>query len=91
MGRAEKSSKYRKVSVWNWMGTIILTAIPVVNIIMLIILIATAKTRTRRNFAIASLVLIVLAFLLTAAAVVFFGEEIINWMQAFNLTGLLGK
>lgn len=75
----EKTGK--SVSVWNWIGTLLLAAIPVVNIITMIVLIVRARTRTRRNFAIAALALEVFFLLLFAAALVFFGEEIITWLQ----------
>ena len=37
MARTEKSNKYRKVSFWNWLGTLILFSIPGVNVIALIL------------------------------------------------------
>ena len=79
----EKTGK--SVSVWNWIGTLLLSAIPVVNIITMIVLIVRARTRTRRNFAIAALALEVFFLLLFAAALVFFGEEIITWLQTVRI------
>ncbi len=79
----EKTGK--SVSVWNWIGTLLLAAIPVVNIITMIVLIVRARTRTRRNFAIAALALEVFFLLLFAAALVFFGEEIITWLQTVRI------
>ena len=79
----EKTGK--SVSVWNWIGTLLLAAIPVVNIITMIVLIVSARTRTRRNFAIAALALEVFFLLLFAAALVFFGEEIITWLQTVRI------
>ena len=75
----EKTGK--SVSVWNWIGTLLLAAIPVVNLITMIVLIIKARTRTRRNFAIAALALEIFFLLLFAAGLVFFGEEIITWLQ----------
>jgi len=86
-----KDRAAKSVSVWNWMGTLILTAIPVINIIAMIVLIARARTRTRRNFAIAVLVFAVLALLLPAAALAFFGEEIVTWLQTLNLSALFAE
>ena len=79
----EKTGK--SVSVWNWIGTLLLAAIPVVDIITMIVLIVRARTRTRRNFAIAALALEVFFLLLFAAALVFFGEEIITWLQTVRI------
>ena len=76
MARTEKSSKYRKVSVWNWMGTLILCSIPGVNIIALILTIILAKAQAKRSFAIAWLVLTLLGAALVCAAFLVFPEEI---------------
>ena len=76
MGRAEKTNKYRKVSVWNWMGTLILFSIPGVNILALILTIIFAKAQAKRSFAIASLVLMVLCAALVFAAFLVFPEEL---------------
>ena len=81
----EREKTGKSVSVWNWIGTLLLAAIPVVNIITMIVLIVRARTRTRRNFAIAALALEVFFLLLFAAALVFFGEEIITWLQTVRI------
>ena len=80
----EKTGK--SVSVWNWIGTLLLAAIPVVNLITMIVLIIKARTRTRRNFAIAALALEIFFLLLFAAGLVFFGEEIITWLQTVQIS-----
>lgn len=80
----EKTGK--SVSVWNWIGTLLLAAIPVVNLITMVVLIIKARTRTRRNFAIAALALEIFFLLLFAAGLVFFGEEIITWLQTVQIS-----
>lgn len=80
----EKTGK--SVSVWNWIGTLLLAAIPVVNLITMIVLIIKARTRTRRNFAVAALALEIFFLLLFAAGLVFFGEEIITWLQTVQIS-----
>lgn len=80
----EKTGK--SVSVWNWIGTLLLAAIPVVNLITMIVLIIKARTRTRRNFAIAALALEIFFLLLFASGLVFFGEEIITWLQTVQIS-----
>lgn len=59
MGRADKN-KNKRVSVLNWMGTLILCAIPGINLIALILFIIFAKAQSKRSFAIASLLLLIL-------------------------------
>ena len=76
MARSEKSMKYRKVSVWNWMGTLILLSIPGINIITLILTIILAKAQAKRSFAIAMLLLWILCAALVCAAFVVFGAEL---------------
>ena len=68
--------KYRKVSVWNWIGTLILLSIPGVNIIALILTIILAKAQAKRSFAIAVLILTVLCAVLVSAAFIVFGAEL---------------
>ena len=80
----EKTGK--SVSVWNWIGTLLLAAIPVVNLITMSVLIIKARTRTRRKFAIAALALEIFFLLLFAAGLVFFGEEIITWLQTVQIS-----
>ena len=75
MARTEKS-KSKKVSVWNWMGTLILCSIPGVNIIALILFIILAKAPAKRSFAIAALILMILAFALVFAAFLIFPDEL---------------
>lgn len=76
MAGKEKSGKGKRISVWNWMGTLILCSIPLVNIITLILTIILAKTRSKRNFAIAALILMVLGAVLICAAFIVFGAEL---------------
>ena len=76
MGRADKTNKYRKVSVWNWMGTLIVCSIPGLNLIALILIIILAKAQAKRSFAIAMLLLWILLTALVFAAFLIFPEEL---------------
>ena len=76
MARAENKSKYKKVSVWNWLGTLILCSIPGVRLIALILFIIFAKAQSKRSFAIAMLVLDVLVGALAFAAVLVFPDQL---------------
>lgn len=69
MSHAEKKNR---VSVWNWLLTLILYAIPGVNLISCILFIIFAKTQPKRSSAIAMLILILLGAALTCAAFIFF-------------------
>ncbi len=75
MGRAE-NKRSRKVSIWNWMGTLILSAIPGVNIIAMILFIIFAKAPSKRSYAIAFLLLTLILALLGCAALIIFEQEI---------------
>lgn len=61
-------------SVLNWMGTLILYAIPGVNLIFLILSAIFAKSPAKRNFAIAGILLMVLCAILVFAAFAVFPE-----------------
>lgn len=70
--------KKKGVSILNWMGTLVLTSIPGVNIIALIIIAAASKTRSKRTFAGAALILIGLVIALIVAAFAVFGAELVE-------------
>lgn len=79
MARAEKSNKSgkgKRISIWNWMGTLIVCSIPGVNIIALILTIILAKSRSKRNFAIAALILMALCAVLLCAVFLLFPREL---------------
>ena len=68
-----KSSK-RQPSVLNWMGSLILYSIPGVNLIFLILSAIFAKSSSKRSFAIAGIVLMVLCAVLTFVAFMVFPD-----------------
>ena len=68
-----KTSK-RQPSVLNWLGSLILYAIPGVNLIFLILSAIFAKSTSKRSFAIAGILLIVLCALLTFLAFMLFPD-----------------
>ena len=73
---AEKSGKNKKVSVWNWLGTLILMAIPGVNLIALILFLIFAKAQAKRSYCIAVLILWLLGVVLVAAAFLIFPDQL---------------
>ena len=70
MSSADKNSKNvkRKVSVWNWLGTLILMGIPGVNVISAILFLIFGKAQAKRSFCIAWLILTVVGLVLLCAA-----------------------
>ena len=81
-----KNGKNRP-SVLNWMGTLILCGIPRVNLIFLILSIIFAKTGAKRNFAIASLLLMVLWLVLTCAAFAIWPDFFLRVSQSMRDAG----
>ena len=76
MARTENKSKNKKVSVWNWLGTLILCSIPGVRLIALILFIIFAKAQSKRSFAIAMLLLDLIAVALVVAAFLVFPDQL---------------
>ena len=81
-----KNGKNRP-SVLNWMGTLILYSSPGVNLIFLILSIIFAKTGAKRNFAIAGLLLMVLALVLLCAAFALFPDFFTRMAQSMREAG----
>ena len=81
-----KNSRNRP-SVLNWMGTLILYAIPGVNLIFLILTIIFAKSSAKRNFAIAALLLMILALIAIFAAFAFFPDFFTQLGQTLRENG----
>lgn len=60
--------KVADVSIWNWLGTIILAGIPVVNLIMLLVWAFGSSTPVAKsNWAKATLILMVLGVIVSMA------------------------
>ena len=76
MSRTEDTPRKRGISVVNWMGTLVLAAIPGVNIIALILFVVLGKSRSKRTFAAASLLLMAIFAVLFVAAFVVFGDRL---------------
>ena len=72
-----KSSR-RPPSVLNWLGTLILYSIPGINLIFLILTAIFAKSSAKRGFAIAGILLIILAVILTCVAFAVFPDYFNN-------------
>ena len=80
--KAEKT--YKKVSVMGWIGTLILSAIPVLNLILWLIWAFSAKRPSRRTFAGACLILTLLCAALIATAITLYGQQILEWARQID-------
>ena len=77
------------VSVMNWIGTLIVLAIPGVNIIMLFVWAITCKRASKRNFCIAVLVLSLIFIALSLALIAVYGSFIASWLEGLDAKWLL--
>jgi len=75
MARTEKT-KNKKISIINWMGTLLVCGIPGLNLVALILFIIFAKNPSKRSFAIASLLWMILVLALICAAFLVFPAEL---------------
>lgn len=82
------NGKKREISVLNWLGTLFLASIPVVNLILFIVWAITCKRVGKRNFAIAALILIAVFIVLAVLAIAFFAPQILSFLEW--LQGLMG-
>ena len=79
-----KNKNYRPVSIGGWIGTLLLSAIPGLNILLWIIWAIFAKRPSRKSFSIAMLILTVVFAALIAAAIIFFGADILDWARSLD-------
>lgn len=77
-GTRAETKRHSAISVGNWIWTVFLSLIPGVNVITFIVLIVVSKVPTKRNFAIASLIVAFLLVLLYLAAIMFFPDSLID-------------
>ena len=82
--KSKKGKGYKQVSVGGWIGTLLLSSIPVVNLIMWIIWAFAAKKPSRKTFAIACLILTLICAAIIAAVISFFGTQILEWARQLD-------
>ena len=80
---ATKNSK-RQPSVLNWMGSLILYSIPGINLIFLILSAIFAKSTSKRSFAIAGILLMVLSAILVFVAFMVFPDFFTKLTEALR-------
>ena len=79
----DRSKNTADMSVGAWVGTLILTAIPIVGFICLIVwaVSSSPEKRSRKNWAIAQFILMLICLVLTIALVAVYGSAIANLLQ----------
>ncbi len=77
------AKKSTDMSVGAWVGTLILTAIPIVGFICLIVwaVSSSPEKRSRKNWAIAQFILMLICLVLTIALVAVYGSAIANLLR----------
>lgn len=88
MSRTDATPRKRGISVLNWMGTLVLVAIPGVNIIALILYAFFGKSRSKRTFASAALILTAICVVLSVAAFMIFGDQLTEFANKISTESL---
>ena len=73
-----------RVSVGGWMGTILLSLLPLVNVVLWFAWAFTAKKPSRRTFAWACLILTLIAAGIAAVCVTLWGAQILEWARSLD-------
>ena len=73
---ARAKTKKNRISVWNWMGTLLLCSIPGVNLIALICFLIFGKNPSKKTFAGAVLLWALIGVIAVTAVLVAFPEEL---------------
>ena len=81
---AKKTAEYKAVSVGGWIVTLLLSAIPGLNLILWMIWAFAAKRPSRKSFAIALLILTLIFLSLMLLAACLYGEQILDWARSIN-------
>ena len=78
-----RSKNTADMSVGAWVGTLILTAIPIVGFICLIVwaVSSSPEKRSRKNWAIAQFILMLICLVLTIALIAVYGSAIANLLR----------
>lgn len=73
------------MSVGAWLGTLILSAIPVVGFICMIVwaVSGSGNKRSRKNWAIAQFILMFIGILLTAALIAVYGQTFLRILRMY--------
>ena len=75
---------YRPISVLGWLGTLALSCLPVINIVMWFIWAFTAKQPSRKTYARALLLIALILLIASAISVFIFGERMLEWARGID-------
>ncbi|MBQ3078809.1 MAG: hypothetical protein IJC48_02255 [Clostridia bacterium] len=75
------SKSVKKVSFFNWFITLIVSAIPGVNLLFFIGTTMFARNPSKRSYAVAALVLTLIILIALCVGIIFFGDEIVRWAE----------
>jgi len=84
--------KKNKISVLNWMGTLLLCAIPGVNVLAVILFLIFAKSPSKRSFAVAMLLWMLLLAVGIAAVMLALPEQVAwlsDWLRNYAANPVL--
>ncbi len=87
MSKKEKNlstADYKPVSVGGWIATLLLSAVPGVNLILWIIWSFAAKRPSRRSFASAMLILTLICALAALLVISLYGTQMLEWARQLN-------
>lgn len=84
MSRTEDKPRRKPISLLNWMLTLFVSAIPGVNIVGFVVMAIFAKSRAKRTFAGAALILTGIFIVLAVAAFLVFGDQIVEFTCNLN-------
>jgi len=74
---------YRPVSVMGWLGTLALSCLPVINIVMWFIWAFTARRPSRKTFARAMLLIALIFIAVSLILILIYGESMLEWARSF--------
>ena len=82
MARAKKSKN--RVSVWNWLLTLLLMAIPGVNLLAVICFLIFGKAQPKRSFALAVLIWTIVIAAGTVVVLMLIPEQVSNFAKTLR-------
>ena len=77
----ERTDGSRPVSVLGWLGTLALSCLPVINIVMWFIWAFTAKQPSRKTYARALLLIALVLFIAAVILILICGERMLEWAR----------
>ena len=82
------ADRYRPVSVLGWLGTLALSCLPVINVVMWFIWAFIAKQPSRKTYARAMLIIALIVIVAAALSVFVFGERMLEWARGADPSAL---